>query len=67
MCGTRRIGYPPSTSANSLERSSLITRTLMRMAAFIERLNVRFSRVGNPPIYDKAVSLSAGAKALRNS
>ena len=27
----------------------------MSVVAFVERLNVRFSKVGNPPIYDNAV------------
>jgi ornithine lipid ester-linked acyl 2-hydroxylase len=38
-----------------LERPSGITWALMRLVACVERLNVRFSRVGNPSIYDKAV------------
>ena len=36
-------------------RPSLVTRAFMRVVAFAERLNVARSRVGNPPIYDKAV------------
>lgn len=36
-------------------RPSLVARAFMRIVAFTERLNVRFSKVGNPPIYDKAV------------
>jgi len=36
-------------------RPSLITRIFMRIVAFVERMNVQFSKVGNPPIYDKAV------------
>jgi beta-hydroxylase len=38
-----------------LVRPSLIARAFMRIVAFVERLNVRFSKVGNPPVYDKAV------------
>lgn len=38
-----------------MRRPSLITRVFMRVVAFAERLNVAFSKVGNPPIYDKAV------------
>ena len=38
-----------------MRRASLITRVFMRVVAFAERLNVAFSKVGNPPIYDKAV------------
>jgi aspartyl/asparaginyl beta-hydroxylase (cupin superfamily) len=38
-----------------MRRPSLLTRMFMRVVAFAERLNVAFSKVGNPPIYDKAV------------
>jgi beta-hydroxylase len=38
-----------------LERPSLVTRTFMRVVAFVERLNLKYSKVGNPPIYDNAV------------
>jgi ornithine lipid ester-linked acyl 2-hydroxylase len=38
-----------------LERPSLITRAFMRVVAWVERLNLRCSRVGNPPIYDNTV------------
>ena len=36
-------------------RPSLVTRAFMRVVVFAERLNVALSKVGNPPIYDKAV------------
>ncbi len=36
-------------------RPSLTTRLFMRVVAWVERLNLRYSTVGNPPIYDKAV------------
>ena len=36
-------------------RPSAVTRFFMAVVAFAERLNLRFSKVGNPPIYDKAV------------
>ncbi len=36
-------------------RASLTTRLVMRMVEAVERLNVHFSKVGNPPIYDNAV------------
>jgi aspartyl/asparaginyl beta-hydroxylase (cupin superfamily) len=36
-------------------RPSLTTRVFMRVVAFVERLNLKCSRVGNPPIYDKTV------------
>ena len=39
----------------AMGRPSLITRAFMGVVALAERLNLRFSRVGNPPIYDKAV------------
>ena len=32
----------------------LVTRTLLRIMAWVERLNRRLSRVGNPCIYDNA-------------
>jgi len=38
-----------------LERPSLIARFFMVVVAFVERLNLKHSKVGNPPIYDKAV------------
>jgi len=40
---------------NPLARPSLVTRMFMRVVAFVERLNVKYSKVGNPPIYDNAV------------
>lgn len=36
-------------------RPGLVTRVLMRIVALVERLNLRFSAVGNPPIYNNAV------------
>ncbi|MGH6727644.1 MAG: aspartyl/asparaginyl beta-hydroxylase domain-containing protein [Pseudolabrys sp.] len=38
-----------------LERPSLLTRAFMTVVAFVERLNLAYSKMGNPPIYDKAV------------
>ena len=38
-----------------LARASLVTRLFMRVVAFVERLNLTYSKVGNPPIYDNAV------------
>lgn len=38
-----------------LERPSLIARLFMAMVAFVERLNLAYSKVGNPPIYDNAL------------
>ena len=38
-----------------LERPSLVTRLFMGVVALVERLNVKYSKVGHPPIYDKAV------------
>ncbi len=40
-----------------LTRPSLMTRIFMAVVAFVERLNLTLSKVGNPPIYDKAVFL----------
>ena len=38
-----------------LARASFVTRLFMRVVAFVERLNLTYSKVGNPPIYDNAV------------
>jgi len=38
-----------------LARPSLVTRSFMRIVAGVERLNLKCSKVGNPPIYDRAV------------
>ncbi len=38
-----------------MERPSLLTRVFMAVVAFVERLNLDYSLVGNPPIYDNAV------------
>ena len=38
-----------------MARPSLVTRIFMRVIAFVERLNLTCSKVGNPPIYDNAV------------
>jgi beta-hydroxylase len=43
-----------------LNRPSLITRAFMALVAFVERLNLKYSKVGNPPIYDNAVFPWAG-------
>jgi beta-hydroxylase len=53
-----------------LERPSLVTRLFMRIVAGVERLNLRLTKVGNPPIYDKAVfpwarEIEAEWKAIR--
>jgi len=37
-----------------LNRPSLITRSFMAVVAVVERLNLKYSRVGNPAIYDNA-------------
>lgn len=38
-----------------LERPSLVARSFMRIVAWAERLNIRYSKVGNPPFYAKSV------------
>ncbi len=35
-------------------RPSLLTRLFMAVVAWVERLNVKYSKVGNPPVYDNA-------------
>ncbi|MBR0648282.1 aspartyl/asparaginyl beta-hydroxylase domain-containing protein [Roseomonas terrae] len=37
-----------------MERPSRVTRFFMAMVAMAERLNLRYSKVGNPPVYDTA-------------
>jgi beta-hydroxylase len=44
-----------TTGIKPLERPSLIARFFMATVAFVERLNLAYSNVGNPPIYDNAV------------
>lgn len=44
-----------TTGIKPLERPSLVTRFFMRIVAIAENLNLSCSRVGNPPIYEKAV------------
>jgi ornithine lipid ester-linked acyl 2-hydroxylase len=38
-----------------MTRPSLTARLFMRIVAAAERLNLRYSKVGNPPLYDNAV------------
>jgi len=38
-----------------LSRPSRVAQTFMRLVRWAERLNVRYSKVGNPPVYDNAV------------
>ena len=38
-----------------MTRPSLVTRAFMRVVAAAERLNLRYSKVGNPPVYHNAV------------
>ena len=44
-----------TTGIKPLTRPSLIIRAFMGVVARVERLNLKYSKVGNPPIYDKAV------------
>lgn len=37
-----------------MDRPSRITRMLMGIVAWAERLNLKYSKVGNPPVYDSA-------------
>ena len=39
----------------AMARPSLVTRLFMGIVAFVERLNLSCSKVGNPPIYDNAM------------
>jgi beta-hydroxylase len=38
-----------------MTRPSYATRAFMAVVALVERLNLKFSKVGNPPIYDNAI------------
>jgi beta-hydroxylase len=38
-----------------MERPSLVTRIFMRIVAWAERLNLKYSKVGSPPVYDNRV------------
>ncbi len=49
---TQRFG---TDGIKPMERPSLVTRIFMRVVAWVERLNLSYSKVGNPPIYDPAV------------
>ena len=49
---TQRFG---TDGIKPLQRASWVTRAFMAVVAAIERLNLKLSKVGNPPIYDKAV------------
>lgn len=55
---TARPGEPAQTFGTAgmapMERPSAITRMFMGIVAWAERLNLRHSRVGNPPVYDNA-------------
>jgi beta-hydroxylase len=63
------IAEPPAETAQNptqnfgtagikpLDRPSLVTRLFMAVVAWVERLNLKYSKVGNPPIYDSGVSL----------
>jgi len=59
-------GQAPETVQNAIQnfetagikpltRPSLIIRVFMGVVAWVERLNLKYNKVGNPPIYDKAV------------
>src|SRR5690606_2149807 len=37
-----------------MDRPSRITRMLMGIVAWAEKLNLKYSKVGNPPVYDNA-------------
>jgi beta-hydroxylase len=39
---------------NTMERPGFLNRALMRFVAFAERLNLAYSKVGNPPVHEPA-------------
>jgi aspartyl/asparaginyl beta-hydroxylase (cupin superfamily) len=71
---TRREQYSAqkfgTAGIKPMERPSLVTRFFMHIVAWAERLNLEFSKVGNPPIYDNATfpwtrSIEAEWRAIR--
>jgi beta-hydroxylase len=53
-----------------MTRPSRTTRILMALVAWAERLNLKYSKVGNPPVYDRATfpwieEVEAGWPAIR--
>ena len=57
---TQDIEHPPAQrfateGIKPMTRPSPVTRIFMRIVALVERLNLTCSKVGNPPIYDRAV------------
>ena len=60
MANTGQAGANPTQQFGTagirpLTRPSLTTRIFMGVVAWVERLNLRLTKVGNPPIYDKRV------------
>jgi len=59
MTATRPAAASPQQTFGTagvapMERPSLVTRFFMSVVAWAERLNLRCSKVGNPPVYDNA-------------
>jgi len=44
-----------TTGIAPMQRPGLLTRFFMGVVAFAERLNVRYAKLGNPPVYDNRV------------
>ncbi len=56
----------------AMGRPSFVTRMFMSIVAFVERLNLSHSKVGNPPIYENQVfpwtkAIEAEWRAIRPS
>ena len=47
-----------------ISRPDTVTRLFMRVVALAERLNRRYSRVGNPPVYDITTLVEHAISAL---
>jgi ornithine lipid ester-linked acyl 2-hydroxylase len=43
-----------TANIDPMDRPSRLARLFMRIVSWAERLNIRYSRVGNPPVYDNA-------------
>ncbi|HET9716462.1 MAG TPA: aspartyl/asparaginyl beta-hydroxylase domain-containing protein [Pseudolabrys sp.] len=53
--GKRPVQKFGTEGLKAMERPSGVTRFFMRIVAWAEKVNLAFSKVGNPPIYDNAV------------
>jgi ornithine lipid ester-linked acyl 2-hydroxylase len=50
-----RQSFATEALGPTLVRPSLVARAFMRVVAWAERLNLTYSKVGNPPVYDTTI------------